>query len=179
MKTKLLIAAMCVWMALPHNQTLAADTRILQSACQKCGGDVHYIEGATEGECDVCHEKLALVLLMIGGCLCVLAGGCYVAAKLKKMNGTNGVFNSGRRFGTNLNSALSSTNSFVAISGEASDVPYLLSLATATNSSGRYVLEQSANMIDWVELGRYADEDFLAVHESPMAGAFYRVRVDP
>lgn len=178
MRTKLLIALMCAWMALPHNQT-AAELKVIVAGCQKCGGDIHYVDGASDGECQVCHEKLALMLLMIGGCIAILGAGCYVCCKLKKMNGTNGVFNSGRRFGTNLNSALSSTNSFAIISGEASDVPYLLSLATATDSSGRYVLEQSTNMTDWVELGRYADEDFLAVHESPMAGSFYRLRTNP
>lgn len=177
MKTKLLIAAMCAWLALPHSQS-AAEIKVIQSGCQKCGGDIHY-DGESEGECSVCHEKLALVLLMIGGCIAVGAAGCYTIKKLKKLNGVNGPINPTNRFGTNLFSALNSTNAMPVVQMDREDVPYLLSLATAQDSSGRFVLEQSTDLQTWTELGRYADENFLAVHSADAASCFYRLRVGP
>lgn len=158
MKAKLIIAFLALWLAAP-NRVANAETPPPQDP-----------------------EKLTLVTLFVGGCVVAVVGtGIYVALKLKKRyGGTNGLFNAERRFGTNLLSALTDTNaSFVAISGEPSDVPYLLSLATAQDSSGRFVLEQSTDLQTWTELGRFADENFLAVHSADSASCFYRLRVGP
>lgn len=177
----LIVLFMVAWLALPHNQS-AAEMKVVEAACKTCGGDVYYTPGDEFGECEICHEKFALALLMIIGCVCVCVGGCYTVKRLKKLGAPGGRFDPTNRFGTNLYSALMDpqiSGMSVVSGGSTNDVPWLLSLNTPTNSSGRYVLEQSTDLQTWTELGRYADADFLAVNESPIAGAFYRVRVNP
>lgn len=155
MKAKLVIVFLALWLAAP-NRVANAETP------------------------PPTPEKLTAPTLFVMGCVVAVTGvGVWAALKLKKkFGGTNGVFSPERRFGTNLLSALSDTNvTMSAISGEREDVPYLLSLATAQDSSGRFVLEQSTDLQTWTELGRYADENFLAVHSADAESCFYRLRV--
>lgn len=157
MKTKLVIAFLALWLAAPNR--------------------------VANAETPPEPDKLASApTIFVMGCVVAVTGvGVWAALKLKKkFGGTNGLFSPQRRFGTNLLSALSDTNAAMsAISGEREDVPYLLSLATAQDSSGRFVLEQSTDLQTWTELGRYADENFLAVHSADAASCFYRLRVGP
>lgn len=182
MKAKLLITFLCLWCALPHRQASAAEIHFLEAPCKVCGGNVAYADKDTDATCQSCGEKYALVLLMIAGVLAVCAGGCYTIKKLKKANGTNGMFNVTNRFRGELTQLLLDpqiSGMSVIRSSDTNDVPWLLSLNTSTNATGRYVLEQSQDLQTWTELGQFADENFIAVNESPASGAFYRLRVNP
>lgn len=120
-----------------------------------------------------------LVLALIIPVVAVTGAGVWAALKLRKRyGGTNGLFSPQRRFGTNLLSALTGPDNMAVISGEPQDVPYLLSLATAQDGSGRYHLESSSDMVNWTEIGRYRDDQFLAVSEANGQAGYFRVRVE-
>lgn len=154
MKAKLTIAFLALWLAAPNR--------------------------VANAETPPEPDKMTLPTLFVAGCVVAVVGtGAWIAVKLRKRyGGTNGLFSPQRRFGTNLLSALTGTDNMSVISGEAQDIPYLLSLATAQDGAGRYHLESSSDMVSWTEIGRYQDDGFLAVSEANGQAGYFRVRVE-
>lgn len=155
MKAKLTIAFLALWLAAPNRVANAE----------------------TPPEPD---KMASAPTIFVMCCVVAVAGaGVWTALKLRKRyGGTNGLFSPQRRFGTNLLSALTGTDNMSVISGEAQDIPYLLSLATAQDGAGRYHLESSSDMVSWTEIGRYQDDGFLAVSEANGQAGYFRVRVE-
>lgn len=177
----LLISFMVAWLALPNSQS-ASEPRVIVTGCQKCGGDIHYFDGASEGECDVCHEKVALIVVVIVVVVCVVGGTViYSIAKFCKRkfppppssnNGTN-----------NITAKVWDGESATVLSFETKEqADQWLSLIPPSTGTARFQLEWTTNFSDWNTLPEVLGsiEDFAVIHTNPpMAGAFYRLRVNP